>query len=282
MGSWNESCLATGLPIRAMEPVEVILTRGNVPYMFSISGEYDDYGKPEEVHGHGVEYILKTMKLDAIQKEAKDHHPAVCPELFDIDSIFDLIQEGRLETKFWSNMTYRPQFHLIHSDVYEMITDSHVNTYSGYGFGLQHFMDARSRFVEAMSKDRVNSLDYNTSEGFLIGCLTQGYNRPYMNKEVVPEIDTTGMSVIEAERARWKREDHGALLLLKDSPELYENACRVLVFASWMYAARRSYTCVDETGSQNDSTEAQELMANVILAKADWIKEDIENNKDED
>lgn len=112
MGSWNQTCGLTHLPILAGEKVYVFtLIKNNsyyslcytTPFWSPITipflSHYNDYGGGENSEGPGLEIVLEALRKNLIEREVgenKYHDIAVSKNKFGEKEYFDSIHEQRL------------------------------------------------------------------------------------------------------------------------------------------------------------------------------------------
>lgn len=120
MGSWNETCSLTNLPVLAGEPVYVMFLQETdreiesicehfkywalLPFMFE--AEYDDYGLVRNEKGDLIPFMLNAFKKHLFEME---HGPNSCHDIpvkaenFDMNLLLEANREERL---FFHNTIY--------------------------------------------------------------------------------------------------------------------------------------------------------------------------------
>jgi len=110
MGSWNETCKLTNLPVKHHDPVVLIVVAEKqhrygggtfvesdgfyAPMSFPIYGEYSDYGTIENITTpKSVEFFKKFIENERL----KDRIIYDDDEPFDIDSVLDYVERGYLK-----------------------------------------------------------------------------------------------------------------------------------------------------------------------------------------
>jgi len=117
MGSFNGTCVVSGMPLQAGDKVRILLLTENpydrheahrachmhgwwVPRTFPIKGEYNDYGTVENVEpGVGQDLWLDTFKLDGIPQGTGDNtvHDVAVDFDTDFEGFLEALWEGRVK-----------------------------------------------------------------------------------------------------------------------------------------------------------------------------------------
>ena len=124
MGSWNETCGISQLPIRPGEKVRVLFIVGRppysdnnrtggiyyvddiyYPYALPVRGEYGDYGYIENVvEDWNTEHIINLLKRDMVEKELgenKYHDPPTKKDNLTIENVVEWIGENRVDLEYF-------------------------------------------------------------------------------------------------------------------------------------------------------------------------------------
>lgn len=112
MGSWNETCAISNLPIGYGDDVIVMLlvqqphdgfvcyaTDWWKPLPIYFEGKYDDYGRAEDCHGPLLDFAIESLRdnlYELEQGENQFHDIPVNKNNFDIQLLFNACHNGRL------------------------------------------------------------------------------------------------------------------------------------------------------------------------------------------
>jgi hypothetical protein len=116
MGSWNKTCVLSNYHITSGQKVAIFLLTEQYrgldhfcysnsyfsPCLFPFYGEYDDYGKAENLSGISIPFLENSIKENLVEFEVgpnECHDLEVKKEKFNIDIMFDLEHEGRLRIR---------------------------------------------------------------------------------------------------------------------------------------------------------------------------------------
>lgn len=154
MGSWNNTCGLTNLPIISGEEVYVFpIKERNLegyrshcyanalydPFLIPFVAKYNDYGAGEDCTGVSLPFVISSLKnylVEMEQGENQHHDIAVTKEGFDIDMFFEAIHEDRLFVK-WGNKESNPvYFTMVRKDVVDRMWNEWTFDYwTGKGKG---------------------------------------------------------------------------------------------------------------------------------------------------
>lgn len=153
MGSWNNTCGLTNLPIHSGEAVYVfpIMERDLTgyrshcyasafyqPLITPFLAKYNDYGAGEECTGAIIEPFLMALKSIMVEHDVGEnqyHDIAVKKDKMDIDLFFEAIHEDRLQIKNYQSPR-NIYFTMIRKDVVDALwTDWKFQIYVGKGKG---------------------------------------------------------------------------------------------------------------------------------------------------
>jgi hypothetical protein len=142
MGSWNQTCAVSNLPITAGTEVVTFFTSevpGNedprkylTPFPFYSEGRYDDYGQVENERGTMLAVIISTLSSRCLPVEAGEnqyHENEVVPESFTWDSIMLADRQDRLKSEIsvGQKKIITPIKHLqVRRDVFDTIMENHL------------------------------------------------------------------------------------------------------------------------------------------------------------
>ena len=154
MGSWNNTCGLTNLPIISGEEVYVFPIKekdlsgyrshcyANAlydPVLTPFLAKYNDYGAGEECSGMSLPLIIDALKNNLVvmeQGENPYHDIPVVREEFDVDKFFEAIHEDRLFVKGWGNKHEHVYFTMIRKDVVDrMWNEWTFDLWTGKGKG---------------------------------------------------------------------------------------------------------------------------------------------------
>lgn len=135
MGSWNNTCGLTNLPIIAGEDVYVFPIRERdlskyrshcystalyQPVMVPFVAKYNDYGGAEDCHGISLNLTMEELRRELVELEVgenKYHDIAVKRDEFDDEKFFEAIHEDRLFVRGWGTSDRPVYFTMIRKDV---------------------------------------------------------------------------------------------------------------------------------------------------------------------
>ena len=135
MGSWNNTCGLTNLPIISGEEVYVFPVKEKdlskyrshcystalyQSMLMPFEAKYNDYGAGENCHGVALDLFVEEMRRELVELdvgENKYHDIAVKKDDFDIDKFFEAVHEDRLFVKGWGTSNRPVYFTMIRKDV---------------------------------------------------------------------------------------------------------------------------------------------------------------------
>jgi hypothetical protein len=135
MGSWNNTCGLTNLPIISGEEVYVFpiqevdnskyrshcySTALYKPMMVPFVAKYNDYGAGEECSGVALDLFVEEMRRELVELEVGEnqyHDIAVKRDDFDIDKFFEAVHKYRMFVKGWGTTDRPVYFTMIRKDV---------------------------------------------------------------------------------------------------------------------------------------------------------------------
>lgn len=313
MGCWNGSCAMTGLPVHHGDPVRVFLLverefHGShcyndaywAPMHYHFKGEYNDYGAVEECTGEMIPFILDIIKRNLVEMEQGDneyHDIPVKADEMDLELLFEADHEHRLKLKspyrgFGGKTEFSVSHIIIHEYVFQQMLDrfqldtwnngeikyadivaegmKYIESQKGQAKPIEEklvtmFIDAGKTREEAiemchilqdMKSETVFNSNYN-----LIG-MVQG--APQYGSYTKPLYDLS-QAVNAGEY------EHAAVLV--------EQIAAAIIMYAYMAHSRRMWTPMSGAGSQDSSTTAHTLMADItkeMAHKVDhrWDEED--------
>lgn len=135
MGSWNNTCGLTNLPIISGEEVYVFPIRERdlsnyrshcystalyQPVLIPFVAKYNDYGGAEDCHGISLNLIMEELRRELVELEVGEnqyHDIAVKRDDFDDEKFFEAVHESRLFVKGWGTSDRPVYFTMIRKDV---------------------------------------------------------------------------------------------------------------------------------------------------------------------
>jgi len=292
MGCWNHTCAITNLPIYEDEDVVVILLKARsepnedsfcyptayyAPLPFYFEGKYNDYGAVKDCHGAALDIIVDKLreKLFELEQGENQFHdiPAKRNE-FDIDMLFSLDHENRLfiHNPVKSPYDMREKIYIKHivirKEVFDGIVDGIV--IDSCLTGLVTYKDLVNQFplftkdvddIVSLDKDHfartfwrmTHKIGDTTVAEFLAynGQGSYGMNHPLDANETLFSLRE------KADKRYW---------------DVLDNAVRMSLLMTFMVNSRKSWHIPSGVGSQEDSTNCQELCATLTLSSANKLK----------
>lgn len=135
MGSWNNTCGLTNLPIISGEEVYVFPIRERdlskyrshcystalyQPVLVPFAAKYNDYGAGEDCTGIALNLIVEELRRELVELEVgenKYHDIAVKRDDFDDEKFFEAVHETRLFVRGWGTSDRPVFFTMIRKDV---------------------------------------------------------------------------------------------------------------------------------------------------------------------
>jgi hypothetical protein len=135
MGSWNNTCGLTNLPIHAGEAVYVFpikekdlskyrshcyATALYKPMLIPFTAKYNDYGAGEDCTGVALDLTMEELRRELVELEVgenKYHDIAVKRDAFDVDLFFEAVHEDRLFMRGWAETDRPVYFTMVRKDV---------------------------------------------------------------------------------------------------------------------------------------------------------------------
>lgn len=135
MGSWNNTCGLTNLPIHAGEAVYVFPINEKdlskyrshcyshafyKPMIIPFTAEYNDYGAGENCTGISFDLFIEEMRRELVELEVGEneyHDIAVKREGFGEEQFFEAVHEDRLFVKGWGTTDRPVYFTMVRKDV---------------------------------------------------------------------------------------------------------------------------------------------------------------------
>jgi hypothetical protein len=135
MGSWNNTCGLTNLPIISGEAVYVFPIRERdlskyrshcystalyQPILVPFVAEYNDYGAGENCTGIALDLTVEELRRELVELEVGEneyHDIAVKRDDFDIDKFFEAVHEDRLFVRGWGTTDRPVYFTMVRKDV---------------------------------------------------------------------------------------------------------------------------------------------------------------------
>ena len=211
MGSWNETCMLSSLPILDDDPVKCVIlkvTDGvSYPMCFAIDGVYDDYGrcKPNEGQDEYIDYMN--------QYTTSEHTFDVSDALYDHEGI-PLADESY-------GRTNRTALAMVHWDVWQVALNGASEMSHGYSGSVtqrQHLDDMFSEIgldihnSKATKNEAVVELSYCLADarmGYYPSCWPRPQYNPLYKSKFIEMILMMGF--IYNTRREWHQNPiHGA------------------------------------------------------------------------
>ena len=292
MGSWNQSCALTGLPIIDGEKVYGLFLGiqateehyDNMNYCYPsymwqpmgwmFTGEYNDYGAMEDCGGMFKE-TLKCIQNSLVEQalgENKYHDIEVTKaKMVDEKYLFEADHEGRLFVK-----TYR-RFKLKHVQFRKDVVDSLMKIYKKecYDYERPHKQGDKGTYIDlqALIKKKFKEHEAKVKSG------DEVYKMLMMMRadEWWPLKSNSG--IFGLGNFYEMQEDYIKTFETNDDvtrKAMQKNMLMQSVIGNLLYDARSLWHVPSGAGSQNDETTGQELIAKLTLQGAEFIKKDRE------
>jgi hypothetical protein len=135
MGSWNNTCGLTNLPIHSGEAVYVFPIREKdlsgyrshcystalyQPILVPFVADYDDYGAGENCSGVALDLTIEELRRELVELEVGEnqyHDIAVKRDDFDVNKFFEAVHEKRLFVRGWGKSDRPVFFTMVRKDV---------------------------------------------------------------------------------------------------------------------------------------------------------------------
>jgi hypothetical protein len=273
------------------------------PYSFTFHGKYDDYGGVEDCEGVALPYLVEAIQENLVEMDAntREYSPgnisvlneAVEKEGLTIGKILDYESEGRLKVYKWEDAksklgkrlaqdkeTCMVKHVVIHKKVYDMMVGefewemssrikigkpAYDEDYAPHRVSIQ---DILNLYLFWLNEPDSEKAEYVRE----IVIQYPGMNGPYF-----PRLNRIYENVANdsIEKLRALREGYFGEVLKEGGFELYKNAVKLVVFNVFMMRGRRSYAIPSGAGSQDDSTNAQNMVADMIKYQIERREEQI-------
>lgn len=310
MGCWNGSCALTGLPIFDGDEVVVLFlsqqplsmqdnncdaTTYWSPLSYHFTGKYNDYGAVESCEGPLLNHIIDTIKENLAESED------VQKATFDIDQLFKAEHNNGLAlVSKWKhtigdvtqNFTAQRLQHII---IRKSVFDAVISQYGSERFSGERYtyenilavgmqlVDDAFRFgvpgVEDLADMNYEDMTPEQQGRFLLSLRSFHLRddpkyRTFSSISHVlryPELFMWDLDIRDAVETK-NRELAEAIV---------DQVAKMNILSRYMQDSRRMWTPMSGDGSQNDSTEAHKLMAQITLDTAKQIDNRWdENNED--
>jgi hypothetical protein len=277
--------MVTKLPIFAGEKVKLVLLVGNTwdttdchptlqyaPVPIFLSGEYDDYGRVENIDDPFADTVVETINNSIIDPLDKKPY-----SLMDLQSVRD-----RIYIQNFTGKASRLRYAMIKEQVYCDILDNVVLDLFVGRMKYEQLVQEGYDWVEYIQQQR-NSLETGTE-------LSELRLRSYVTMGIGP-ADNPLCRILDVTRTDW------ALISLKNliaesafdgktdqANRAVQAAAQMSVFDSFMRRGRNVYAVPSGGGSQDESTEMQRLVANLTLKESERINamwEDMWDDEDD-
>jgi hypothetical protein len=287
MGSWNQTCAISNLPIRDGEEVITFFVIGVhggedpnkylIPFPFYCDGKYNDYGYVDEESGPMLETIIDALNKMCIPYETGEnpyHEREVVPGSFTWETIGHAEKDERLCLKvqnyFESTTSVAEIKHLqVRRDVFDTIIENYkVSVYKTGHYGEEYsFTDIMEDYVKFYNdltawadKDdimKVLSDPWSLArENFIFTLTDKGGRRELIHNEFMAKSVLTNLV------------KEGAT-----EEQLYpavENAVHMEFLNLFMRDVHRQWQVPGYAG-QDSNTEAHMLLASIIIDGSEKI-----------
>lgn len=124
MGSWNETCMITNLPITYGDRVKFFLLKSkgtkSVPLFYPISGLYDDYG--------GIEFIDQDWNYHFVTEFLKEKNQSIDNvDNFRLEDFLEAIVRETFKVKYNTNEDSELSYVMIRGDIWNGIIENQIN-----------------------------------------------------------------------------------------------------------------------------------------------------------
>jgi hypothetical protein len=278
MGCWNHTCAITNLPIFYRDPVIVLLLERQdsnnlgrycfehsyyVPLPLFFEGEYNDYGAVENCHGPLLPDIIEKIRKELVEFETGKnpyHDIAVKKADFSVDLLFKADHENRLFVKGLRDRPARLEHIVIKKDVIDKILKEQKFEVWRLEKREVSFEDMRAKGEEWIA--HLKTLDESMRWSWAFGHksdfnLFTNWTRELFNYSSIH----LGDLII---RAIEKSDDTKLSVIIKQMMTM-------IWLSALMKRGRRPWCVPCGKGSQNESTDAQRLLAKIILEEAEKI-----------
>ena len=272
MGSWYQTCAITHLPIMPDEPVKILFLRENsrehkrntgpiynyLPLPLMVDAEYDDYGKIKNSSRH--ELLLSALEKKVFNKTGEPYSELSIDKLIEANRKCNLrvVNGGRMPGEP-DTVPLIPVF--IKQGVFQRIMDKHR-----FGLGRGKTRNDLSSQVEDFVENLKRAVDAKGDQLFFTVNIRDV--EPLGNLFDNESINGSFTSPLNFHFELPVAMHDGAHEKVK---ELVRQALDIIVLNSFFDDARMSYHIPIGAGSQEDSTNAQRLLAESIIEYADKL-----------
>lgn len=318
MGSWNNTCGLTNLPIHSGEAVYVFpikekdlskyrshcySTAFYQPMLLPFVAEYNDYGAGENCTGVGLDLFVDELRRELVEMEVGEneyHDIAVKKEGFNIDTFFEAVHEDRLFVKGWGATPRPVYFTMVRKDVVDrMWNEWTYDIYTGKGKGS----DPDSYYEHDMSYAKIaqgiqpflESVAKNLKAEAAGTAITDRYFRRGMMLRELKDDDNFLSGILRS----FENHEFWDLLYVREvilkcaENDEIDRAVEFLrmhtigvMVNSMMESTRKIWTPVMHMGSQSEQTDEYRLMhqlANdVLTARETYYKDQCSEDDDYD
>ena len=264
MGSWNEVCFMSGLPIRYNDDVYafVLMPRENVnqegkvcykddkyiPIGFPIAGKYDDYGGIESIRTTVVmEEFFKSYEYIAKEMD-EDFEDTFVPYKWEsLQCLLNRISHRSIYVKTADGEMHQMELTLIHKQLYDIMLYEIANRipYDYHTTIRQLTEDKVKKHISLVAKNRKELVEQIGQSGRLFAKFTNTYFRGndtyrFMNQLVDMYLDTATDSIVQG---------------LVD----------YILWMTVMNLTNKGYLCITN-GSQNDEHRLLHIVAEFIIS----------------
>lgn len=300
MGCWNHTCALSNLPVFHGDEVCVFLLE-QVPHdqghnlvrstsmwrpgFIHFTGKYNDYGAVEQCEGLLLPTLIESIKerlVEVEQGENDDWQPALKKENLTIETLFEADLTGCLAVR--SRVSNNPVV-VRHIVILKSVLDKLLQHYTTAMFGkvvtYSQAIESGNQYVKQIVKNLVSAKENSNSP---IDHL------PSVQRIRIHER-TLFTSLLEYDEIRFSSitspsivlDDCAHEMFVCSSQEQYTEAftrlnetvrqiCVSYILSLWMNDARKAWHPQIGQGSQNENTEAQRLMATIVLEQAKLIE----------
>jgi len=302
MGCWNGSCGLTGLPIFAGDEVVVFTLiqqrpQGDhcypetywQPLIYTFDAQYDDYGGADECKGPLLERILEVIRDNLVELdigENKYHDIAVKKTDFDVSKYFEAAHESRLfvahdwkTNDAFKTLSVFPL--MVHKSVVKQLLEQYkVDDWRKGRYGYGEIVEDGYQYVTGLQQVLAKDITLNGRSDIplrlkltLISDNEDAYSR-FTDLQHVFRLPDYIRYVDDMSKAV----ESGNIDLAN---AIVEQVAQMAIIKAYMQSSRRMWTPMSGAGSQDGSTKAHRLMAEITVTKATEIDEQWGDEEDD-
>lgn len=303
MGCWNGSCAMTGLPVFIGNPVRVFLLVERdfpdnhcytdaywAPMHYHFKGQYNDYGSVEECSGEMIPVLLDIVRnhlFEMDQGENECHDIPVKADKLDLDLLFEADHETRLKLKpLYAALDVKDSYRVSHIIIHEYVFQQMLERYT-----IDSYRSGKVLYADIVKQ----GMQFIEDQKELIGYVDEEKVAKYMQdgtrtrEQAIELVNVLG----EMKAQTSIRKTYNLLYMIDSLPQygsytdplydltqavaagnyeaaaiLVEQIAAAIIMYAYMTEARRMWTPMSGAGSQNESTSAHVLMADLTKEMA--------------